>query len=80
MSLLEELGWDFTFGLNLQSQRTPDNRWDPTQFMSLLHFTQTHNISINAWELGNEPTMKCYNLPRVMTMLWPRRWSARSNL
>eukprot|EP01063_Lacrimia_lanifica_P009370 TRINITY_DN16362_c0_g1_i1.p1 TRINITY_DN16362_c0_g1~~TRINITY_DN16362_c0_g1_i1.p1 ORF type:complete len:501 (+),score=199.61 TRINITY_DN16362_c0_g1_i1:57-1559(+) len=60
-AFLDEVGWDWTYGLNAITQRTPDNQWDPTQFLTLLKFTQAHNISMRGWELMNEPDLKCYD-------------------
>eukprot|EP01043_Picozoa_sp_COSAG02_P053747 COSAG02_NODE_5982_length_3892_cov_18.035328_1_plen_548_part_00 len=53
------VGWDLIYGADLISARDSENRWDPTQFKSLLRYADSLGYRLAGWELGNEPDQKC---------------------
>ncbi|KAH9512223.1 hypothetical protein Btru_041172 [Bulinus truncatus] len=49
----ENAGWDVIFDFNVFIRK--NNRWDPRNAKLLLDYSTANNISVSAFQLGNEP-------------------------
>ncbi|KAH9512230.1 hypothetical protein Btru_041195 [Bulinus truncatus] len=49
----ENAGWDVIFDFNVFIRK--NNRWDPRKAKLLLDYSTANNISVSAFQLGNEP-------------------------
>ena len=51
--------WDLIFGADLLDRTASGNKWNSTNFESLLRYVAAKGYTLAGWELGNEPDLKC---------------------
>lgn len=66
---VQEAKLDLIFDLNVL-KRTKDQKWNSTNAIELLKYTQGQGYTMAGWELGNGRKITCYLYKKLYTKLY----------